>query len=1137
MRILHILVFFFISSILLQNINAQSFMEIDLRLYDIAYNPITDKIYGVHAGDTYFGNSILVINPKTGNIEDIIPVGFEPSIIRFSPTFKFLYIGYIGLNQLHRYNIESSTLDTILIRNKIFSNKVFNYYVNEILPIPNDEDLLIVGFRNDCCVPETDGISVFKNGIEAPKSIAFDESRSFAYHEGTGYIYGYGHAYSSSKLIQYKLNDNGIEVNHTFDLLRRHRNEIEIVDDLLYGQTGEVIDIGEDIPIQIANYYDSIPMYYNHGVMEVDPINKNIYNVELKGGKYYLNIIDGTYYSLISSSLIANLDYIPQKLINLGGNGRFALMSHSSSMSVPLKGSLVLINANLSCPITNIQITGDSEVCENTKIQLKADGFFYKYIWSNGMIGKTIEVEIEENLNISVEAFDINGCKVAQSDLHKIKAFKNASVTDIQVENSPTSAVIYKCYNKSINLKATSDDADYFIWSTGNTNSEITVSKPGNYSVLAFNDSGCSDNIPLAVKVDNYSDTLPKAIISNSDTISICFGDSIKLSSHSSLYKLEWFPNNIISHEISAYNSGEYKVRTMDDNGCYGVYSDPFYLIVNPIPPTPQLFQYDTLMYTDYAGLKEWYLNGQTFNDYSADTIIANVNGIYSIRSKSSKGCYSAFSNVGIINTAALNLDTIMGKVFVDYNKNGMQDAGDHPLANQKIVLNPNNNITYSNSLGRYNIYTSEELVKLNVVVDTSIWQVTKGEPGYQIDLANNFDSLYVFSISPKRFKTEINLNLQTGLTRCNENANAWIFIGNKGTNKFTGEVCIEFDPKILKAKVDNAVLDPMPKEHCWEIENFDIGTQKQYYIELHMPSEKFVGMPILTKAYIKSNDTVLVKNEIKSILRCAVDPNDKLVSPFWNGKYALISDTLQYTIRFQNTGNDTAYHVKLKDNLSAIFNWNSFSPISASHDYQLKYSSETGHLQVDFNNIMLPDSSVNYANSQGYFSFHIFPKENISENDIVENSAQIFFDHNRFVETNIVNTTFVSNLDNDNDGFYFWNDCNDSDPNINPDAIEIPNNGIDEDCDGEDLVTYINDFMDSQIKIYPNPTNKYITIEQSGIQSRNIRIINLLGNVLYDSILLEKNQIDISDFPNGIYCIYIYNEKNVYTSRMIKHK
>ena len=118
-----------------------------------------------------------------------------------------------------------------------------------------------------------------------------------------------------------------------------------------------------------------------------------------------------------------------------------------------------------------------------------------------------------------------------------------------------------------------------------------------------------------------------------------------------------------------------------------------------------------------------------------------------------------------------------------------------------------------------------------------------------------------------------------------------------------------------------------------------------------------------------------------------------------------------------------------------------------------------------------------------------------------------------------------VLQVDNDNDGFIASEDCDDNDPNINPNAIDIPNNGIDEDCDGEDLVSATHQIGDQIIDIYPNPANDFVIIEGNHGLSLQYECIDLRGKIIYKGVINNpRQQIDISALQAGVYILKIYD-------------
>ncbi|MCC6725948.1 MAG: T9SS type A sorting domain-containing protein, partial [Saprospiraceae bacterium] len=141
-------------------------------------------------------------------------------------------------------------------------------------------------------------------------------------------------------------------------------------------------------------------------------------------------------------------------------------------------------------------------------------------------------------------------------------------------------------------------------------------------------------------------------------------------------------------------------------------------------------------------------------------------------------------------------------------------------------------------------------------------------------------------------------------------------------------------------------------------------------------------------------------------------DPNDKQGFPigYGNEHQILPGTELQYLIRFQNTGTDTAFTVVVRDTLSSFLDITSIRPGAASHPYLFETYSE-GVLKFTFNDILLPDSSTNQAGSNGFVHFTARPRADLPLGSVIENSAAIYFDFNEPVLTNTVFHTIDSNF------------------------------------------------------------------------------------------------------------------------------
>jgi len=449
------------------------------------------------------------------------------------------------------------------------------------------------------------------------------------------------------------------------------------------------------------------------------------------------------------------------------------------------------------------------------------------------------------------------------------------------------------------------------------------------------------------------------------------------------------------------------------------------------------------------------------------------------------------------------------GSVFYDQNQSGIMEVTETGVLYAPIITNNPEFFALSNSQGKYRLnFQNFAYGSYNVQHATlPYWSISSIPSVYNI----NYNPLFLpidtlnFGLYPLAMVDSINVELTGGFPRCNQEVNYWINIRNIGTTIPSGSFSIDLDDSLTFLGSELIPDSIIGNTIYWSYDSLFYFEELSFSIIVLFPDFNSAGDTLNNTINFNTGigGTYNTSDTLNQVVVCAYDPNDKTVAPQGIDSIGSIPTStpfLDYTIRFQNTGNDTALTVVLKDYLDDNLEWNSIIPLGSSHEMDFE-SFYGGEIHFTFNNIMLPDSTTNFLGSQGFVKYRIYLKPGLIAGTTIYNEARIYFDQNPAVVTNKTISTILF----EDDAFIFE----------------------------------ISQIKNSSIQVFPNPTHDQLKVIYKNVSNIKcqLQLLDSQGRSLQVmKIDSDETLLDMSSYQNGIYYLQFSSASETNVLKVLKY-
>ncbi len=351
---------------------------------------------------------------------------------------------------------------------------------------------------------------------------------------------------------------------------------------------------------------------------------------------------------------------------------------------------------------------------------------------------------------------------------------------------------------------------------------------------------------------------------------------------------------------------------------------------------------------------------------------------------------------------------SVSGSVYVDMDNDCIRDAAEPGLPFATVQVMPGDIVFLTDAQGLYERQIPYGDYTLEVLA--SGYAQPCNPAISSIDLSEGSPTASVDVVLDPLFGPDASVFIAGGALRPGFATNHWIRVENNGPYTIS-DLTATFTHHPARSLVSSSVI---PSSNglatlAWDLPV--LGPFEHWQVEVSMelaPDPLLIGNmaehTVAISGPFPDEDPLNDQYSIEDIIVGAYDPNDKTAltsSRSMEGEYRLDEDEyVDYTIRFQNTGNAEAINVYLLDTVTVDLDLTSLRVLGASHPFAVQWVDDRV-LRFDFPLIMLPDSTSDPMGSQGFASFRIRPIEGLIPGDVIRNAADIFFDFSPPIRTN----------------------------------------------------------------------------------------------------------------------------------------